>query len=87
MKCVLILFSFFETAVDLADENIQTLTVLLEVNDRIEGKFTILFDGYRKMFDQSFSKSNDLGVMLKFLPGVVVQIYMSVQGMADLYRI
>ena len=42
---------------------------------------------FRSMFDQSFSKSNDLGVMLKFLPGVVVQIYMSVQGMADLYRI
>ena len=39
------------------------------------------------MFDQSLSKSKDLGDMLRFLPGVVVQNYMSMQGMADLYRI
>ena len=39
------------------------------------------------MFDQSFSKSKDLGDMLRFLPGVVVQKHMSMQGMADLYRI
>ena len=39
------------------------------------------------MFDQSLSKSKDLGDMLRFLPGVVVQKQMSVQGMADLYRI
>ena len=51
-------------------------------------KFTILSDGYRKMFDQSsFSKSKDLGDMLRFLSGVVVQNHMSVQGMADLYNI
>ena len=39
------------------------------------------------MFDQSFSKSKDLGDMLRLLPGVVVQREMSMQGMANLYRI
>jgi hypothetical protein len=39
------------------------------------------------MFDQSFSKSRDLGDMLKFLPGAVVQKHLSIQGMAGLYRI
>jgi hypothetical protein len=39
------------------------------------------------MFDQSISKSKDLGDILKFLPGVVVQEHMSMQGMANLYRI
>ena len=39
------------------------------------------------MFDQSICKSKDLGDMLRFLPGVVVQKYMSMQGMAVLYRI
>ena len=39
------------------------------------------------MFDQLLSKSKDLGDMLRFLPGVVVQKPMSMQGMADLYRI
>ena len=51
----------------------------------------MLLDGYRnlKMFDQSLSKSKDLGDVLRFLPGVVVQkpTRMSLQGMADLYRI
>ena len=39
------------------------------------------------MFDQSLSKSKDLGDILRLLPGVVVQFQMSMQGMADLYRI
>ena len=39
------------------------------------------------MLDRSFSKSKDLGDMLKFLPGVVVQNHMSMQRMADLYRV
>ena len=58
-------------------------------DDRIilRDKFKILFDGYRKMIDQSFSKSKELGDMLKFLPGVVVQKDLSMFGMADLYRI
>ena len=47
----------------------------------------MLFDGYRKMFDQSLSNSKDLSDMLTFLPGVVVQKSMTMQGMVDLYRI
>ena len=39
------------------------------------------------MFDQSLTKSKDLGDMLRFLPGVMVQKPMSMQGMAHLYRI
>ena len=39
------------------------------------------------MFDRSLSTSTDLGDMLRILPGVVVQKYMSMQGMVDLYRI
>ena len=39
------------------------------------------------MFDQSLSKSKDLGDILRILPGVVVQYRISMQGMADLYRI
>ena len=77
-------------AVDLADKNLQWLTnpsspdyspLLVEIG----AKFKILIDEYRKMFDQSISK--DLCEILKFLPGVLVQMPMSTQGMADLYRI
>ena len=50
-------------------------------------KFSILFDGYQKMVDHSFSKSKDLGDMLRFPPGIVVQKDLSMQGMSDLYRI
>ena len=39
------------------------------------------------MIDQSFSKSKDLGDILRFLPGVVVQKDLSMEGMAVLYRI
>ena len=40
------------------------------------------------MFDQSISKSKDLSDILRLLPGVVVlQNPMSIQGMADLYKI
>ena len=46
-----------------------------------------MFDGYRKIFDQSLSKSKDLGDMLRLLPGVVVQNGMSMQLMTDLYGI
>ena len=59
----------------------------LDSEDRIGVKIKILFDGSRKMFDQSISKSKDLGDMLRFLPGVVVQKPISTEGMADLYRI
>jgi hypothetical protein len=54
---------------------------------KTDSELKILFDGYRKMFDQSLFKSKDLGDMLRSLPGVVVQKKMSMQGMADLYRI
>ena len=78
-------------AVDLADKILQKSANSL-YNDfddfeQIRAKFKALFDGFRKMFDQSLSKSKDLGDVLRFLPGVVVQNYMSMQGMADLYRI
>ena len=59
----------------------------LQVDDRIRTKFKRLFDGYRKICDHSFSKSKDLGDVLRLLPGVVVQKKMSMQGMAVLYRI
>jgi hypothetical protein len=39
------------------------------------------------MFDQSFSKSKNLGDILRFLPGVVVQKQMSMQGMGHLYGV
>ena len=39
------------------------------------------------MFDQSLSKSKDLGDMLRLLPGVVVQKEMSLEDMTDLYGI
>ena len=56
-------------------------------SDPITAKFKILFDGYRKMFDYSLSKSKVLGDILRFLPGVVVQKHMCMEGMAELYRI
>ena len=85
------------TAVDLADRILQRLATLncwdydsaqsdLEETE-FRAKFKIMFDGYQKTIDQSFSKSKDLGDMLRFLPGVVVQSDLSMQGMADLYRI
>ena len=46
-----------------------------------------MFDGYRKMFDRSLSKSIDLGDMLRFLPGVVVQEPMNMKEMTVLYKI
>ena len=51
-------------------------------------QFKIMLDGYRKMFDQSLSKSKDLGDMLRLLPGVIVQKgFLSMQGMTELYGI
>jgi hypothetical protein len=73
--------SVFVTAVDLNDKNLQ------KNHDLIGAKLKSLLDGYRKMFDHSMRKSKYLGDNLRFLPGVVVQKNMSVQGMADLYRI
>ena len=78
------IFPFFATF-DLADKNSQTAQS--DTDDRFRVKFKILLFGYRRMFDESLSKSKDLGDMLRFLPGVVVQRRMSIQGMALLYRI
>ena len=82
----------FATDVDVADNNLQKSSwpyrnLPLDDRIRLRDKFSILFDGYQKMFDHSFSKSKDLGDMLMFLPGIVVQKELSMQGMADLYRI
>ena len=61
-------------------DDVQSITV--------RAKFKILFDGYRKMFDQSLTNSKDLGDIVRFLPGVVVQKnHISMIGMAKLYRI
>ena len=54
-------------------------------DERTRAEIDILCDGYRKMFDHSLSKFEDLGDMIKFLPGVVVQNHMSMQGMTDIY--
>ena len=88
-KYVLIFFSVF-VIVDSADKNFQKPNAwfYFAQSDQIRGDFKILFDRYQKMFDQSLSKSKDLGDMLRFLPGVVVQQkLLSIQGLADLYRI
>ena len=39
------------------------------------------------MLDQLFSKSKELGDMLRLLPGIVVQKPLNMEGMANLYRI
>jgi hypothetical protein len=94
--CFNIISFFLRLAVDLADKNLQMSTnpnswqYGSQSFDDLIGlidKFKILFDGYRKMFDQSFSKSKELGDLLRFLPGVVVQKHMNMQEMGDLYRI
>ena len=92
--CVLILFPFLR----LAEKNLQGLTnpnalgwhyysTQSDDGPGIGAKIMLLLDGYRKMFDQSICKSKDLGDMLKSLPGVAMQKHMSMQGMANLYRI
>ena len=81
--------SVFATAIDLADKNPQVPYSWHHSSpSRWDfDKVKILLDEFRKMFDQSLSKSKDLDDLLRFLPGVVVQHYISVQGMAVLYRI
>ena len=84
------IISVFATAVDLADKNLQLPYSSIQycASDRHQvPKFKIVLDGYRKMVDQTLSKSKDLGDMLRFLPGVVVQKKLSIKGMADLYGI
>ena len=83
----LILFPFLL----IAQKNLQMFAnprpYSIQSDDETRAKIKTLLDGYRKMFDQSICKSKDLGDMLRLLPGVVVVKDMSVQGMADLYRI
>ena len=52
--------SIFATAVDLADKNLQTrmsaewhYSAQSDLDNRIDAKYKMLFDGYRKMFDNS----------------------------------
>ena len=93
--CFFDIISSFAIVVDLAGKNLQESNFLPhyiaqfpDLDVRIRAKFKKLLDGYRKMFDQSLSKSNDLGDILRSLPGVVaMQNNMSMQGMADLFRI
>ena len=83
MRCLLdILQEIPGSFLRLAEKNLQRLS-----DDRISAKIKILLDRYQKMFDQSICKSKDVGDMLRFLPGVVVQKRMNPRGMADLYRI
>ena len=87
--CVFWYYFFF---CDLDDNNLQAtsraITSFCVSYCRRECKrLKIHFDGYRGMFDQSLSNSKDLGDMIRLLPGVVVQKNLSMQGMADLYRI
>ena len=93
--CVLLLFPFLHSTylIKIQDPRRHFPAQCHPIRD----KFKIMFDGYRKMFDHSLSKkkmfdhslskSQDLGDMLRFLPGVVVQKRVSMQGMVDLYRI
>ncbi|KAF8816498.1 hypothetical protein BYT27DRAFT_7182054 [Phlegmacium glaucopus] len=46
-----------------------------------------VFHGFQKMIDQSFIESVDISDLLRLLPGVVVQKGLSIQGVADLYRL
>jgi hypothetical protein len=79
----------------LAYKSLQTKPTQLNFDGtdlRVRAKLEMLIEGYRKMLDLLFSKSKDLGDMLRFLPGIVVQKDMSMKGMpvtpmADLYRI
>ena len=75
--------SVIATATDFADKTLQ----IGYVNAEFTAKIKTLLDGYREMLDQSFLKSKNLGVMLRSLPGVVVQKPMNMQEMADLYGI
>jgi hypothetical protein len=83
------IISVFVNAIRFADKILQ-MSVLpwnCPLQSQIRANIKMLLDGYRKMLDQSFSKSKDFADVVKFLPGVAVQKGLSKQGMADLYRI
>ncbi|KAF8816521.1 hypothetical protein BYT27DRAFT_7182095 [Phlegmacium glaucopus] len=52
-----------------------------------DGEFSRVYHGYQMMLRQSFTESNDIGDLSRFLPGVLVQKALSMQGMADLYSV
>ena len=87
------IISDFATSDDLANKNLQALAeptsrhlqYSAHYDERIRAEINILCDGYQKILDHSLSEFQDLGDMLRFLPGVVVQNHMSMQGMIDLY--
>ena len=56
-------------------------------NPNLKSDLEALLDEYRKMLDQSLSKSKDLGDILRLLPGVVVQNEINREAMVALYRI
>ena len=56
----------------------------MSLDEEFSDRFEIMFDGYRKMIDRSFSKSSDI---LRFLPGVLVQKGLTMEGMAVLYKV
>lgn len=49
--------------------------------------FLRVFQGYQKMLLSALSKSRDMSDLLRFLSGIVVQKGLTMQGMADLYRV
>ena len=78
-------FDIISFLCDLADKNLQSGML----DDSLGAKFKMMLDGYQKMLDQSFSKSEDVDDMLRFLrglPGVVVQKPLTIQAMADIHR-
>jgi hypothetical protein len=84
LEYVLILFLFLRLPLTSLKRNLQHNVWLRFLN---QTDLLILLNEYQKMFERSFSKSKDLGDLLRYLPGVVVQKNMSMQGMAELYGI
>ncbi|KAF8801464.1 hypothetical protein BYT27DRAFT_7147456 [Phlegmacium glaucopus] len=52
-----------------------------------DDEFLRAYHEYQKILDRSFTESRDIGDLLRFLPGVMVQKGLSMQGMADLYSV
>ncbi|KAF8816495.1 hypothetical protein BYT27DRAFT_7182051 [Phlegmacium glaucopus] len=46
-----------------------------------------VYRAHEKMFDRSFTESVDISDLLRLLPGIVVQKGLSMQGVADLYKV
>lgn len=63
------------------------LADLESIHPSLQAKLCKLSHEYRKMLDHSFSNSRDLGDLLRFLPGILVQKHLTMQEMAGLYRV